>query len=128
MAHEYRHYAPNEEARKRYEQQVLRIYPILENQLVKSDGKSIIPGGLTAVDMHWHAWCRHPEYMGIPNEGYPCMRKWVASIDEMPEAKAAYKKLYEASLNQATARMNVEGKVTMRDPALAAMVEQGKNL
>ncbi len=122
-----RHYQINDEARQRYEQQVLRVYGILEDQLKKSDGRSILPGGLTAVDLHWYPWCRQPEYLGLSVDKHPLMQRWIAAIADMDEVKAAYKKLYEASMEQGVATMDEEGKVTTRDPGLAATISKGNH-
>ncbi|KAJ9618743.1 hypothetical protein H2203_008947 [Taxawa tesnikishii (nom. ined.)] len=69
----YRHYNPskNEDALNRYAEQTYRCYDILEGQLKKTDGKSVLEKGYTAVDIHFYPWVYQHEYAGLPIDKYP---------------------------------------------------------
>ena len=94
-----RHYNPskNDDALKRYEDQTYRCYEVFERQLKKSDGKSVIPGGITAVDCHFEPWVRLYEKAGLSLDKYPNVAKWLKNFGETKEVEAAYKKIQDAS-------------------------------
>ena len=83
----YVHYnaTDNQDARKRYEEQCLRCFDVLEGQLAKSDGKSILPSGFSAVDCHFWPWLRQHEYAQLDVSKYKLFQKWFKSIGERPE-------------------------------------------
>lgn len=91
----YRHYNPtkNEDALQRYTAQSLRTYDVLEGQLKKTDGKSILPGGFSAVDAHFYPWIHQYGYAGLSLDKYPLIKKWYESVAEMKEVKQAYEKV-----------------------------------
>ncbi|KAF9692854.1 hypothetical protein EKO04_009312 [Ascochyta lentis] len=95
----YRHYNPtkNEDALKRYVEQTDRCYSVLEGQLKKTNGESILPGGISAVDAHYEPWVRQHEYAQVPLDGYPTVQKWLEKVKGLDEVKKAYKKIQEAS-------------------------------
>ncbi|KAL9579190.1 MAG: hypothetical protein Q9212_005245, partial [Teloschistes hypoglaucus] len=46
------HHTRNEDARQRYEEQAQRCFEVLNGQLGKSEGKSVLEKGFSAVDVH----------------------------------------------------------------------------
>ena len=94
----FKHYnaTKNDDALKRYTEQSHRCYGVLEGQLQKSGGKSILPGGLTAVDAHFYPWVAGTGYSGVSLDGYPNVTKWLESYKELPEVKSAYEKVGKA--------------------------------
>lgn len=91
----YRHYNPtkNEDALARYEAQAYRTFGVLEGQLGKSDGVSVLPGGFSAVDVHFYPWVCQYKYAGLKLDDYPKIGKWVENIGRMPAVKEAYEKV-----------------------------------
>ncbi|KAK6841575.1 glutathione S-transferase [Apiospora arundinis] len=94
----YRHYnsTKNEDALKRYVEQTERCYSVLEGQLKKTLGESIIPGGITAVDFQFEPWVRQHKFAGVSLDPYPNVAKWLSSMAGLPEVIKAYKKIAEA--------------------------------
>ncbi|KAG9602692.1 glutathione S-transferase, partial [Aureobasidium melanogenum] len=95
----YRHYneVKNEDALNRYAAQTYRCYQVLEGQLKKTDGESILPGGYTAVDAHFEPWIRQHAYAQLSLDDYPMVSKWLKKYGETEEVKAAYKKIQDAA-------------------------------
>ncbi|KAI4248155.1 MAG: hypothetical protein L6R42_009408 [Xanthoria sp. 1 TBL-2021] len=77
----------NPDAKKRYEEQCLRCFDVLEGQLAKSDGKSVLPGGFSAVDCHFWPWLRQFDYAQLDVSMYTFFQKWFKGIGERPEVK-----------------------------------------
>ncbi|KAL8855668.1 MAG: hypothetical protein Q9178_007679 [Gyalolechia marmorata] len=77
----------NQDARKRYEEQCLRCFDVLEGQLAKSDGKSVLPSGFSAVDCHFWPWLRQHEYAQLDVSKYKLFQRWFKGIGERPEVK-----------------------------------------
>ncbi|KAI5195092.1 thioredoxin-like protein [Aureobasidium subglaciale] len=95
----YRHYneTKNEDALNRYAAQTHRCYQVLEGQLKKTGGDSILPGGYTAVDAHYEPWVRQHAYAELSLDDYPLVSKWLKKYGETEEVKAAYKKIQNAT-------------------------------
>ncbi|KAI4745203.1 thioredoxin-like protein [Aureobasidium sp. EXF-12298] len=95
----YRHYneVKNEDALNRYAAQTHRCYSVLEGQLKKTGGESILPGGYTAVDAHFEPWVRQHAYAQLSLDDYPMVSKWLKKYGETEEVKAAYKKIQDAT-------------------------------
>jgi glutathione S-transferase len=95
----YRHYNPvkNEDALNRYVEQTRRCYGVLQGQLEKTDGQSVLPGGITAVDAHYEPWVRQHQYAQLSLDEYPLVKTWLSKMGNLPEVKQAYKKIQEAS-------------------------------
>ncbi|KAG9601211.1 glutathione S-transferase, partial [Aureobasidium melanogenum] len=95
----YRHYneVKNEDALNRYAAQTYRCYQVLEGQLKKTGGESILPGGYTAVDAHFEPWIRQHAYAQLSLDDYPLVSKWLKKYGETEEVKAAYKKIQDAA-------------------------------
>jgi len=81
----------------RYLKQVCRCYDVLEGQLRKSNGTSIIPGGITAVDCHFEPWTRHEEFIGVSLDSYPLIKKWLGLMSERREVQDAYRRIKDAA-------------------------------
>ncbi|RVX67182.1 hypothetical protein B0A52_08616 [Exophiala mesophila] len=91
----YRHYnsVKNPDALDRYSAQTIRCYDVLEAQLRKSGGESILPGRITAVDYHFEPWVRQHGYAGLSLEGHPNVASWLKSMGARAEVRAAYQKI-----------------------------------
>ncbi|KAF1927697.1 thioredoxin-like protein [Didymella exigua CBS 183.55] len=94
----YRHYNPtkNEDALNRYVEQTDRCYSVLEGQLKKTNGESILPGGVTAVDAHFEPWVRQHAFAQVPIDGYPNVKKWLEKIGGLEEVRKAYERIQKA--------------------------------
>ena len=123
----FRYYHPtkNDDALDRYVKQVYRCYDILETQLKKSDGKSVMPYGITAADCHWYPWVRQPDFLGLPQEEYPLIQKWVKDLDGRKEFKRAYDRLQEAAAEAGTANADESGKILGADAGLLKAIGEG---
>ncbi|KAJ4991885.1 glutathione s-transferase [Stagonosporopsis vannaccii] len=95
----YRHYNPvrNEDALSRYAEQTLRCYSVLQGQLEKTDGQSVLPGGITAVDAHYEPWVRQHQYAQLSLDEYPLVKKWLQKMGDLPEVRRAYMRIQSAS-------------------------------
>ena len=95
----YRHYnsQKNDDALQRYTAQTYRCYDVLEGQLKKSGGTSILPSRVTAVDYHFEPWVRQYSFAGLSLDNYPLIAKWLALMDEREEVQEAYAKIKNAS-------------------------------
>ncbi len=92
----YRHYnaSENEDATARYEAQAYRTFDVLEGQLGKSGGQSVLPGGgFSAVDAHFYPWVHQYAYAGLKLDHYPRIRRWLEVIGEMEVVKEAYQRV-----------------------------------
>jgi glutathione S-transferase len=91
----YRHYneVKNEDALKRYVAQTYRTYDVLEGQLKKSSGESLLETGYGAEDKHFYPWVFQHEYAGLDIAKYPMMKRWLERVGNTPEVKAAYEKI-----------------------------------
>ncbi len=91
----FRHYhsSKNDDAYNRYHEQTLRTYGVLEGQLKKTDGQSVLPKGYTAVDMHFYPWLFQHDYAGCSLDSYPLVAKWLKGMGERSDIKAAYEKV-----------------------------------
>ncbi|EPE26596.1 Glutathione S-transferase (GST), C-terminal [Glarea lozoyensis ATCC 20868] len=97
----YVHYnkEKNEDARQRYETQTYRCYDLLEGQLKKTDGKSILKEGYSAVDWHFYPWVMSYAFGGLSVDKYPNIQKWLKTIEAKREVKQAYEKIPKAKEN-----------------------------
>ncbi|SLM40079.1 Thioredoxin-like fold [Lasallia pustulata] len=91
----FKHYnaEKNDDALKRYTEQTYRCYMVLEGQVKKTGGKSILEGGFSAVDAHFYPWVVSHGYGGLELSKYPNVQKWLSAMGERPEVKAAYEKV-----------------------------------
>ena len=88
----FRHYhsSANEDAYKRFQEQTYRTYGVLEGQLKKTGGRSVLEKGYTAVDMHFYPWLYQHDYAGCSLDSYPYVQKWLTNMEERPDILAAY--------------------------------------
>ena len=91
----------NDDALGRFRGQVYRHYDRLERQLQKTDGGSVLVGGLSAVDLQFYPWVLQYELAGTSLEKYPAIQKWLKTVAEIPAVKAAYKSLEDAASKRA---------------------------
>lgn len=83
----------NSDARKRYVDWTYLCWSVLEGQLAKTDGQSLLEKGYTAVDMHCYPWLKNHEYAELPTDGYPNLQKFLKVMEARPEVSAAYEKI-----------------------------------
>lgn len=95
----FRYYepTPNPSARARYEGQVRNYYKVLEGQLAKSGGKSILPSGITSADVHCEPWIRRPEFVGIPLDEYPNIQSWLKNMAEQKAFQDGYQRIRDVT-------------------------------
>lgn len=88
----FRHFHPqkNEDALQRYTTQTYRCYDVLEGQLKKTGGESILPSRITAVDYHFEPWVRLYSFAGLSLENYPMIKKWLGLMATREEVQEAY--------------------------------------
>ena len=91
----YRHYnaTSNPDALKRYEEQSHRTFGVLEEQLKRSKGESVLPQGFSAVDAHFYPWVYQYTYAQMKIDNYPNIQKWLDTIGKMPAVKEAYERI-----------------------------------
>lgn len=66
---------------------------MLEGQLKKSDGCSVLPGKVTAVDYHFEPWVRQYDFAGLSLDKYPLIKKWLGEMAAREEFRQAYLKI-----------------------------------
>lgn len=69
---------------------------MVEKQLEKSKGESILPGGITAADLHFLPWIKQHEYAGLKLDDYPNLAKWLKTLMERKEVSEGYRKIFSA--------------------------------
>ncbi|KAJ5628139.1 hypothetical protein N7490_010367 [Penicillium lividum] len=91
----FRHYHPqkNDDALNRYVAQTYRCYDVLEGQLEKSKGMSILPSQVTAVDFHFEPWVKQHSFAGLSLDKYPLIRKWLGLMEAREDVQEAYAKI-----------------------------------
>ncbi|KAL8979951.1 MAG: hypothetical protein Q9205_004838 [Flavoplaca limonia] len=77
----------NPDAKKRYEEQTLRCFGVLEGQLAKTGGKSILPSGFSAVDCHFWPWLRGYGLAQLDISAFEFCGRWIREIGKRPEVK-----------------------------------------
>lgn len=94
----FRHYhsQKNDDALERYTAQVYRCYDVLEGQLKKSDGMSILPTRVTAVDFHFEPWVRQHSFAGLTLDNHPAIHKWLGLMAAREDVQEAYSKIRNA--------------------------------
>ncbi|KAL2851785.1 glutathione S-transferase [Aspergillus pseudodeflectus] len=95
----FRHYnaTKNDDALQRYSEQTERCYQVLEGQLKKSGGQSILPGRVTAVDYHFEPWVRQFDFAGLSLDKYPHVSRWLREMTGRKEVQQAYIKVKGAA-------------------------------
>ncbi|RAH60864.1 glutathione S-transferase [Aspergillus piperis CBS 112811] len=87
------HEVKNQDALDRYSAQVYRCFGVLEGQLKKSNGESILPEKITAVDYHAEPWVRQYTFAGLSLDSYPLLQRWLAGMAKLEEVKRGYVKV-----------------------------------
>ena len=90
----------NDDALERYTKQVYHYYDVLEGQLERSGGNSILPGGITSVDCHYEPWIRPFEYIGLSLDKHPKVQKWLSLMAQQQPLKDAYQSIKDATALQ----------------------------
>ncbi|KAL8672059.1 MAG: hypothetical protein Q9168_003454 [Polycauliona sp. 1 TL-2023] len=90
----------NPDAKTRYREQCMRCFEVLEGQLAKSGGKSILPWGFSAVDCHFWPWMRQVDYAQLDVEEYKYFLKWFRGVGEREEVKRIDELLIEEKEKQ----------------------------
>ena len=80
----------NHDALKRYEEQTYRCFMVLEGQLKKTGGSSILESGYSAVDMHFYPWVSVFSFAKLSMDAYPHVKEWLNIIEKREDVKAAY--------------------------------------
>ena len=96
----YYHQPGNEDAAARYIKQVYRVYAVLEAQLKKGGGESILPGKIKTADIHYIPWIRPSQYIGLSLEECPLLAKWTKIMCDKPEFKQALQRMQHATAKQ----------------------------
>ena len=78
---------------ERYSEQTKRCYGVLEGQLKKSGGSSVLPGKVTAVDYHFEPWVRQHSFAGLSLDDYSTVTKWLGEMAARKEVQQAYTKI-----------------------------------
>jgi glutathione S-transferase len=94
------HPTKNDDALARYQAQTLRCYDVLEEQLKKTGGASILPGGYCAVDFHFQPWIYLYHFAGLTLEKHPLITKWFEALNDVKQVKDAYQKIKDATEQQ----------------------------
>ena len=66
---------------------------MLEGQLKKRSGKSMLETGYSVVDMHFCPWVFQHEYAELDIGMYQLMKRWLERAGNGSEVKAAYEKI-----------------------------------
>lgn len=95
MQHRFKHYhaTSNPDALERYIVQSYRTYDVMEGELKKTNGKSFLSSGYSAVDMHVYPWVAQHKYAGMSLGEYPMLSQWVGSVAGRPEVQKGYEKV-----------------------------------
>ncbi|KAJ5658201.1 uncharacterized protein N7484_001850 [Penicillium longicatenatum] len=91
------HSQKNEDALQRYVAQSYRCYDVLEGQLQKTAGMSILPGRTTAVDFHFLPWVKMYSFAGLSIEKYPMIKKWLGLMEAREDVQEAYAKIHNSA-------------------------------
>ena len=94
---------------------------------MKTEGKSVLPGGITGVDVHYYPWIRQQEFIGTSLEKYPFITKWMENMSAIKEFNVAYDRLTEAARLEDMANADVSGKILGADKGLLRALERGIN-
>lgn len=96
----FRHYhgKENNDALERYVKQTERCYGVLEEQLGRSGGETVLGGGrVSAVDLHFEPWLRQHAFAGVGLETFPKVEGWLKGMEGRKEVKEAYRRIKEGT-------------------------------
>ncbi|KAJ5757704.1 uncharacterized protein N7511_006398 [Penicillium nucicola] len=85
----------NDNALERYTAQTYRCYDVLEGQLKKTGGESVLNGRVSVVDYHFEPWLHSYMLAGLSLDKYPLIKKWLALMQTREEVKEAYFRIRE---------------------------------
>jgi glutathione S-transferase len=88
---------PNEAAVTRYVDQLHRYYGVVERQLEKTGGDSILPGGITSVDVHYEPWVRRPDYIQVSLDEYPFIQRWLRRMSNEKAVQDGYQRIRDSA-------------------------------
>ncbi|KAH8891191.1 glutathione S-transferase [Thozetella sp. PMI_491] len=91
------HHTQNEDALNRYVEQTTYYYGVFEGQLKTTEGESVLPGGITAVDLHFLPWLNQHDVAGLSLEPYPNITKWLKKMLGLAEVQRAFQRIKEAA-------------------------------
>lgn len=60
----------------------MRCYELLDGQLGKSGGKSVLRGELCAVDWHFYSWVLEHEFTGLSVDKFAMLKECLAGLKE----------------------------------------------
>ncbi|KAJ5312768.1 hypothetical protein PENANT_c007G07649 [Penicillium antarcticum] len=80
----------NDNALERYTAQTYCCYDVLEGQLKRTGGESVLDGRVSAVDYHFEPWLHDYLLAGVSLEKYPMIKKWLGLMQTREEVKEAY--------------------------------------
>jgi glutathione S-transferase len=80
----------NENALERYTAETYHCYDVLENQLKKTGGESVLDGRVSAVDYHYEPWLHIYHLAGLSLDKYPFIKKWLGLMETREEVQEAY--------------------------------------
>ncbi|KAG9239498.1 putative glutathione S-transferase 2 [Amylocarpus encephaloides] len=95
QANWFRHYnaIKNDDALERYTAQSYRCFDVLEGQLAKSGGESVLATGYSAVDWHFYPWVAGYGFTGLNLDKHPMIKTWLEVIKGKGEVGRAYEKI-----------------------------------
>lgn len=96
----YYHQPKNDDASARYIKQVYRVYGVVEAQLKRSGGDTIMSGKFTTADIHYIPWMRSSAYIGLSLDDYPLLERWTKIMFNKPEVKQALQRIQDATAEQ----------------------------
>ena len=76
-----------------------RHYDVLEGQLRESGGKSILPGGFSAVGIYWYPWVNQYNYAGCSLDLYPLVNAWYEE-GEMEAVERAHEQVPQGKMSR----------------------------
>jgi GST-like protein len=103
QANHFRKFAPEkiEYGIKRYTDEVVRLYGVMETQLAQSE---YLAGEYSIADMASWPWVRGYENYGIDIAQYPHVGAWIKKIAERPATVRALQKTDEAAAAKKAAK------------------------
>jgi glutathione S-transferase len=90
QANHFYRYAPEkiEYGIKRYQNETLRLYSVLEDRLKEQQAKDqcnwLVGGRYTIADLCSYSWVNWAPWAGIDTSPFPNLEKWVEAIDARP--------------------------------------------
>lgn len=83
-----------------------------------------MPGGITAVDLHWIVWTAQPHFVGLSLDNYPLMQTWIGHMMNISAVQAAFAKIQAAAAAAGTANTDADGKISGADQSLLRAIKE----